>query len=156
MLYTSWYANPATPLPIYILQVYTHLCTYIHTHQSTYRDIHTLIHPSVHVYIHTGWFNFSTLAQKKTHINGQRNRSIIVDPAGIVLATSRLRQHRQLPVVQHVRFMPPKLCLKKTIPTTCKGLYTFGMHRCQFQHPCVLILNCALALAIYIFVVKSI
>ena len=27
-----------------------------------------------------------------------------------------------------------------------------GMHRCQFQHLCVLILNCALALAIYIFV----
>ena len=26
------------------------------------------------------------------------------------------------------------------------------MHRCQSQHPCVLILNCALALAIYIFV----
>ena len=27
-----------------------------------------------------------------------------------------------------------------------------GMHRCQFQYLCVLILNCALALAIYIFV----
>ena len=27
-----------------------------------------------------------------------------------------------------------------------------AMHRCQFQHPCVLNLNCALALAIYFFV----
>ena len=27
----------------------------------------------------------------------------------------------------------------------------FGIHSCQFRHPCVLILNCALALAIYIF-----
>ena len=31
---------------------------------------------------------------------------------GSDLTTSRLRQHRQLPVVQHVRFMPLKMCLK--------------------------------------------
>ena len=35
-----------------------------------------------------------------------------MDPAGIELTTSRLRQLRQLPVVQHVRFMPLKLCQK--------------------------------------------
>ena len=34
----------------------------------------------------------------------------IVGPAWMELTTSSLRQHRQLPVVQHVRFMPLKLC----------------------------------------------
>ena len=33
---------------------------------------------------------------RETHINPQRNRWIIVDPAGIKHLTSRLRQHRQL------------------------------------------------------------
>ena len=33
------------------------------------------------------------------HINPQTNRRIIMDPAGIELTTSRLRQHHQLPVV---------------------------------------------------------
>ena len=44
-----------------------------------------------------------------------------------------------------------------TIPVTCLKLHwttdnLSGMHRCQFQHLCVLILNCALELVIYIFV----
>ena len=47
-------------------------------------------------------------------------------------------------------------CVNK-IPIICPRLHwttdnQFGMHGCQFQHLCVLILNCALALAIYIFV----
>ena len=46
------------------------------------------------------------LWHRETHINPQRNRWIIVDQAGIELTTSRLRQLRQLPVVQHVRFTP--------------------------------------------------
>ena len=46
---------------------------------------------------------------------------------------------------------------KNATPMTCPRLHwttdnPSGMHRCQFQHLCVLILNCALALAIYIFV----
>ena len=36
-----------------------------------------------------------------------------MDPAGIELTTSRLRQFRQLPVVQHVRFTPLKLRQKR-------------------------------------------
>ena len=44
-----------------------------------------------------------------------------------------------------------------TIPMTCPRLHwttdnPSGMHGCQFQHLHVLILNCALALAKYIFV----
>ena len=35
-----------------------------------------------------------------------------MDPVGIELITSRLWQLRQLAVVQHVRFMPLKLCRK--------------------------------------------
>ena len=53
------------------------------------------------------------LWHRETHINPQRNRWIIVDPAGIELTTSRLRQLRQLPVVQHVRFTPLKSRLKR-------------------------------------------
>ena len=95
---------------------------------------------------------------RETHINPQRNRYIFVDPAGIELTTSRLGQLRELPVVQHVRFKPRKLCKKNTTPLTCPRLRwttdnPSGMHRCQFQHLCVLILNCALALAIYICLV---
>ena len=56
------------------------------------------------------------LWHKETHINPQRNQWIIVDPVGIELATSRLRQPCQLPVVQHVRFMPLKLCQKLSNP----------------------------------------
>ena len=52
------------------------------------------------------------LCHRETHINPQSNRWIIVDRVGIELTTARLRQPRQLPVVQHVRFMPLKLCKK--------------------------------------------
>ena len=54
------------------------------------------------------------LCYSEAHIHPRRNRWIIVDPAGIeliMLTTSRLGQHRHLPAVQHVRFMPLKLCL---------------------------------------------
>ena len=52
------------------------------------------------------------LWHRETHINPQSNRQIIVDPVGIELTTSRLRQLRQLPVVRHDRFTPLKLCQK--------------------------------------------
>ena len=58
------------------------------------------------------FYTFVDLILMLWHINPQRNRWIIVDPTRIELATSRLRQHHQLPVVQHVRFMPQKLCQK--------------------------------------------
>ena len=80
-----------------------------------------------------------------------------MDPAGIELTTSRLRQLRQLPVVQHVRFTPLKSRQKTQLQWRargCTGQLTTCLECtwCQFQHLCVLILNCALALAIYIFV----
>ena len=54
-----------------------------------------------------------------------------------------------------VSFTPHKLC-QNTIPMTFPRLLwtadnPSGMHRCQFQHPCMLILNCTLALSIYVF-----
>ena len=67
------------------------------------------------------------LWHRETLINQQRNRWIIVDPAGIELTASRLRQHRQLPVVQHDRFMPLKLCQKHNpndMPGGCIGQLT--------------------------------
>ena len=54
--------------------------------------------------------------------------------------------------------MPLKLCKKaNTIPVRCPRLHwktdnPSRMHRCPFQHLCMMILNCALVLAIYIFV----
>ena len=80
-----------------------------------------------------------------------------MDQAGFELTTSRLRQLRQLPVVQHVRFTPLKSRQKTQLQWRARGctgqLSTcLECTWCQFQHLCVLILNCALALAIYIFV----
>ena len=80
-----------------------------------------------------------------------------MDQAGFELTTSRLRQLRQLPVVQHVRFTPLKSRQKTQLQWRargCTGQLTTCLECtwCQFQHLCVLILNCALALAIYIFV----
>ena len=44
-----------------------------------------------------------------------------MDPAGIGLTTSRLRQHRQLPVVQHVRFTQLELCQKTQSQWRARG-----------------------------------
>ena len=53
------------------------------------------------------------LWHRETHIDPQRNRYIIVNPPGIELTTSRLRQLHQLPVIQHDRFTPLKWCKQK-------------------------------------------
>ena len=55
------------------------------------------------------------LWHREAHINSQSNRFIIVDPAGLELDTTRLWQHRHLPVVGRVRFMPWKLCQKHNL-----------------------------------------
>ena len=93
------------------------------------------------------------LWHRETHISPQRNRLIIMVPAGTELTTSRLRQLRQLPVVhcqlkfnicvrcdmafiepmhrnkpnitylpvvQHDRFTPLKLCLSKNLNSTAR------------------------------------
>ena len=64
-------------------------------------------------------------------------------PAGIELMTSRLRQLRQLPVVQLVRFMPLKLCKKNTTTMTCQRLCwttgnPSGMHIHTTHYSCIL------------------
>ena len=70
-----------------------------------------------------------------------------MDQAGIELTTSRLRQLRQLPVVQHVRFTPLKSRLKNATPMTCPWLHwttdnLSGMHMVSISTPvCV---NCEL------------
>ena len=67
-----------------------------------------------------------------------------MDQAGIELTTSRLRQLRQLPVVQHVRFTPLKSRQKTQLQWRargCTGQLTTCLECtwCQFQHLCVLI-----------------
>ena len=115
----------------------------------------TLITNSANIYIYICWFNFDTLAQENAY-KPRKEPVIFVDRAGIELTTSRLRQHPQLSVVQHYWFMPLKLYLKTQSQwhaRHCTGQLTTrvdGMHKCHFQHLCVLILNSALA--IYIFV----
>ena len=75
----------------------------------------------------------------ETHTNPQRNRLIIVDPAGIELTTSRLRQLCQLSSTYASRHWN---CVKNATPMTCPKLHwttdnPSGMHRCQFQHLCM-------------------
>ena len=63
-----------------------------------------------------------------------------MDQAGIELTTSRLRQLRQLPVVQHVHFTPLKSRLKNATPMTCPWLHwttdnLSGMHMVSISTP---------------------
>ena len=55
--------------------------------------------------------SFDALAQGNAY-KPAKEPLIIVDPAGMEFTTSRLGQLRQLPVAQHSRFMPLKLCQK--------------------------------------------
>ena len=106
--------------------------------------------------IHICWFNFDALAQgnaykpTKEPINyrgpgGDRTHDLQTEATPSAASC----QARTL----HATEIAPK----NATPMTCPWLHwttdnPSGMHRCQFQHLCVLILNCALALAIYIFV----
>ena len=54
---------------------------------------------------------FYALAKENTY-NPQRSREIVMLNAGIDLTMFRLRQYRQLPVVQHIRLTPQRLCQK--------------------------------------------
>ena len=63
-----------------------------------------------------------------------------MDQTGIELTTSRLRQLRQLPVVQHVRFTPLKSRQKNATPMTCPWLHwttdnLSGMHMVSISTP---------------------
>ena len=109
-----------------------------------------------YIYIYYVWFDFDALAQgnaykpTKEPINyrgpgGDRTHNLQTE-ATPPAASCPARSHHATEIVS-----------KHTIPITCPMLHwttnnPSGMHRCQFQHMCVLVLNCALVPAIYIFV----
>ena len=70
--------------------------------------------------IHICWFNFDTLAQGNPY-KPTKEPINYREPGGIELTTSRLRQLRQLPVVQHVRFTPLKLRQKTQLQWHARG-----------------------------------
>ena len=127
------------------------------TNRLSYRG-HTYIHTHIHTYIHTYLlvFNFDALAQgnaykpTKEPINyrgpgGDRTHDLQTEatpPAASCPARTL-----------HATEIAPKTQLQWRA-RGCTGQLTTCLECtwCQFQHPCVLILNCALALAIYIFV----
>ena len=77
-----------------------------------------------------------------------------MDHAGIALTTSILREHRQQPVVQHVRFMPQKLCKTHNSNGMASGteqLTTCLKFTCANFNNCGVNFELPLALAIYIF-----
>ena len=110
----------------------------------------------IHTYIHFCWFNFDALAQgnaykpTKEPINyrgpgGDRTHDLQTEATPPAASCPARTLHAT------------EIAPKNATPMTCPWLRwttdnPSGMHRCRFQHLCVLILNCALALAIYIFV----
>ena len=107
-------------------------------------------------YIHICWFNFDALAQGNTYkptkepINyrgpgGDRTHDLQTEATPPAASCPARTLHAT------------EIVPKNATPMTCPWLHwttdnPSGMHRCQFQHLCVLILNCALALALYIFI----
>ena len=94
-----------------------------------------------HGHINVCWFNFDALAQgnayepTKEPINYRTHdlQTEATPPAANCLARS---------------LHTTEIVSKNTIPMTCPRLHwttesPSGMHRCQFQHQCVLILKCA-------------
>ena len=71
--------------------------------------VYACTHTRTHAYI----YNYSRCFfpwLRETAYNTQRSRQIVAGPAGIELTKFRQRQHRQLPIVQPVRFTPQRLC----------------------------------------------
>ena len=122
--------------------IYIYMCVCVYTY--------------IHTYIHICWFNFDALAQgnaykpTKEPINyrgpgGDRTHDLQTEATPPAASCPARTLHAT------------EIAPKNATPMTCPWLHwttdnPSGMHRCQFQHLCVLILNCALALAIYIFV----
>ena len=96
---------------------------------------------TTYTFIHICWFNFDALAQGNAY-KPTKEPINYHGPGGIELTTSRLRQLRQLPVVQHVRFTPLKSRQKTQLQWRargCTGQLTTCLECtwCQFQHVCV-------------------
>ena len=105
---------------------------------------------------HIYWFNFDALAQGNAY-KPTKEPTNYHGPGGDW--THDLQTEATSPVAScPARSLhAAEIVSKNTIPMTSPRLYwttdnPSGMHRCQFQHLCVLILNCTQALAIYIFV----
>ena len=143
---TSNLGHPSgiSPGPIIVCHIYIYIYIYIY------------MHACIHTYIHICWFNFDALAQgnaykpTKEPINyrgpgGDRTHDLQTEATPPAASCPARTLHAT------------EIAPKNATPMTCPWLHwttdnPSGMHRCQFQHLCVLILNCALALAIYIFV----
>ena len=104
---------------IFVLDVIRLAVNIGHYHRRRMRaDIHTCMetdmqacvyactHTRTHTYIHKYSCCFFPGCGKRpiTHKEGDKS------PAGIELTKFRQRKHRQLPIVQHVRFTPQRLC----------------------------------------------
>ena len=133
------------------------------TYPSNIRNLDILSHQTVSLnrgqhkeYTYICWFDFDALAQgnaykpTKEPINyrgpgGDRTHDLQTEATPPAASCPARTLHAT------------EIAPKNATPMTCPWLHwttdnPSGMHRCQFQHLCVLILNCALALAIYIFV----
>ena len=105
--------------------------------------------------IHISWFNFDALAQGNAY---EPTKDLINDRGPDGDRTPDLQTGATQPAASCAAHMlhATEIAPKNATPMTCPWLHwttdnPSGMDRCQFQHLCVLILNGALALAIYIF-----
>ena len=117
--------------------------------------IRTYVRAYIHTYIHFCWFNFDALAQGNAYYTRQRTdksswigRDLNHQPWDPDCGTIR-----RLPVVQRVRFTPLSSRQKTLTQWHARG----GTGKLTTRLECtgVLILNCALALAIYMFAVVN-
>ena len=106
--------------------------------------------------LHICWFNFDALAQGNAYKPTK-------EPINYHGPGGDRTHHLQTEATPPAASCPARtlhateIASKNATPMTCPWLHwttdnPSGMHRCQFQHLCVLILNCALALAIYVLV----
>ena len=132
-----------------------------HQHQHPNTDAHFGFQNArqfiyIYTYIYICWFNFDALAQG----NAYKPTKELLNYRGPGGNRTHALQTEATPPAASCparSLHATEIVSKNTIPMTCPRLhwttyYPSGMHRCQFQHICVLILNCALGLAIYIFV----
>ena len=106
--------------------------------------------------IHICWFNFDALAQENAYKPAKEPINYR-EPGGNRTHDIQTEANPPAASCPARTLHATEIASKNATPMTCPRLHwttdnPSGMHRCQFQHLCVLILNYALALAIYIFV----
>ena len=142
LCYVTFIGRFATP-SIFYLKLFVH--------SSIHPSIHQYMHTYIHTYIHFFFFDFDALAQG----NAYKPTKEQINYRG----PSRDRTHDlQTEATPPAASCPARslhateIVSENTIPMTCPRLHwttdnPSGMQGCQFQHLCVLILNCALELA---------